>query len=48
LLFTREIASEVVSLWAFDDFGISVWRASQTSRTITRRGKNALRKKRFT
>ena len=29
-------------------FGISVWLASQTSRTITMSGKNALRKKRFT
>jgi hypothetical protein len=29
-------------------FGISVWLASQTSTTITMRGKNALRTKRFT
>src|SRR6266536_1327681 len=34
------------SVWVC--LGMSVWLASQTSRTITIRGKNALRKKRFT
>ena len=45
---TSAIACEVVSLPAFDAFGIRVWLASQTSKTITMSGKNALRKKRFT
>jgi hypothetical protein len=45
---TSAIACEVVSFWLDPPFGISVWLASHTSRTITRSGKNALRKKRFT
>ncbi len=45
---TALIASEVVSFWVLWLFGISVWLASHTSRTITMSGKNALRKKRFT
>jgi len=41
------ITCEYVCLTPFECFGISVWVASQTSRTITMRGKKALRKKRF-
>ena len=47
-LFACAITSEYVSLTAFECFGIKVWLASQTSKTITMSGKNALRKKRFT
>src|SRR3954447_23864655 len=39
---------EYVSLRSFFFRGIRVWLASQTRRTITMSGKNALRKKRFT
>ncbi len=45
---TFVIACDVVSLSTFLLFGINVWLASQTSKTITMSGKNALRKKRFT
>ncbi len=41
-------ACDEVIFSAFLPFGIRVWLASQTSRTITMSGKNALRKKRFT
>ena len=45
---TSLIACEVVSFVASLFFGIRVWLASQTSKTITMSGKNALRRKRFT
>jgi hypothetical protein len=47
-LFACAITSEYVNLTAFECFGIKVWLANQTSKTITISGKNALRKKRFT